>query len=123
MPRRDRALKDSDWTDKPELQGPNSARSPGPRRLLSFSGTLLATFGAVYTTMSIMHQLRNRVAGRSYYDWIALGIMVALAGFGLVLLGRGGRAGVILALTSAALAATLVAVLGALFGSAVLGRG
>jgi hypothetical protein len=43
--------------------------------------------GAAFTGSAIAQQLKNTMEGRHYYDWMAIGLAVAIVGFVLIRIG------------------------------------
>lgn len=100
----------------------HDASTAGRRWILRLIGMPALMLGHVFTTMSVMHQLRTIVQGRQYFDWVAMGAVAALFGLALLLLSRPTRRQMLTAEASAVAATVTVGVLGTLW-PACLGEG
>ena len=61
-----------------------------PKSPLYYVGFLLMVGGATFAGSAIAQQIKNTVEGRHYYDWLAIGVALAIVGFVLVRIGRRG---------------------------------
>lgn len=104
------------------IEPSDRASTAGQSWVLRLIGMPALMLGHVFTTMSVMHQLRNSVQGRQYFDWIAMGVVTAVFGLALLLLSRPTRRQLVVVEASALGAAVAVAVLVTLW-PVLLGRG
>ena len=61
----------------------NEPNEPGRythRSALYWIGFAMMVFGIAYTTSAVMQQVRNTVEGRTYYDWMAVGVASFIVG-------------------------------------------
>lgn len=54
--------------------------NPNQKSPLYYLGRLLMVGGATFAGSAVAQQLKNTMLGRHYYDWLAIGIVVAVIG-------------------------------------------